>query len=167
LDSYRAPAGWLDDIRRRAAVLVCVDDHDQIPAAADVVVQVRPEAGEGRNEADPGIIGSETGARQGPLVFRGARYTLLAEPFRQAKPRREVPPQATRFLLTLGGTDPHGLTPRLARRLLSILAPHDHLTVVVGPYFEQVEWGELAEENDGRTDALGPPGGECGWRVAL
>lgn len=141
LDSYHVVNDWLKWLRQRAAALVYIDDHDQIPDMADVVVQIRPEArqGSGENEANSRVDARKVEVSRGPIIFRGARYALLAEPFRQAKLREEVAPEATRFLLTIGGTDHHHLLPQLVWHLLPILGPDDNLKVVIGPYFKREE----------------------------
>lgn len=128
VDSYHVTDEWLNHVRQSAKALIYIDDFDRIPDAADVIIQIRPEEGRRRRRL--------SSARSGQQVFRGARYALPDVSFFRGT-RRRVRPRARRFLLTLGGADPHGLHSRLMPALLSVLDQRSELTVVVGPYFNQ------------------------------
>lgn len=67
----------------------------------------------------------------------GPRYIPLRQEFAQP-PARIITNEVRRVLITLGGSDPHGLTVRLVRWVAKALGGVTQ-DVVVGPYFPDVE----------------------------
>ncbi len=77
------------------------------------------------------------------LSLRGPRYAILSEAHRETSHRPLL--ERTTLLLSLGGADPHAVTPRIAPLLASVLARTDlaHAIlvrrVVLGPAFADPE----------------------------
>jgi len=67
----------------------------------------------------------------------GPQYVLLRPEF-AAVPVREIRNRVERVLITVGGSDPHGLTSRLMRGVADTLGPVKQ-DVVVGPLFEYAD----------------------------
>jgi UDP-2,4-diacetamido-2,4,6-trideoxy-beta-L-altropyranose hydrolase len=66
-------------------------------------------------------------------LLLGPRYAMLRREFKSWRRwKREVPAAATRLLVTIGGSDPDGLTLRLIEALPKISAPGVEATIVVG-----------------------------------
>lgn len=75
----------------------------------------------------------------------GPHYILLRPEFAQA-PERVIAPVVQRIMITVGGSDPHNLTPRLMRWARDVL-PTVALDVVIGPLFtNQRHITETAQE---------------------
>lgn len=123
VDSYHVDAVYLRDLRDARLAVVLIDDHAAFPVSCALCVN--------------------TGANAESLPYRsespdsrfllGPRYALLPPELWDAAPR---PPakRVANVLLTLGGSDPHDLAPRLLAAL-DALDDDFSLTVAVGPYF--------------------------------
>ena len=80
--------------------------------------------------ADAMTDGERTGSAQ---LLSGSRYVMLRREFDQwRKWKREIPNTARRLLITIGGSDPDGLTLRLVEVLPRVCLPGMLTTVVVG-----------------------------------
>jgi UDP-2,4-diacetamido-2,4,6-trideoxy-beta-L-altropyranose hydrolase len=76
-------------------------------------------------------------------VLAGPTYTLLRREFRQAGEKREIRKTGNRILVTLGGSDPENLTPRIAETLARCSGLE--VTVIAGAGYENAE--ELRKMN--------------------
>ena len=76
-------------------------------------------------------------------VLAGPTYTLLRREFRQASEKREIRKTGNRILVTLGGSDPENLTPRIAETLARCSGLE--VTVIAGAGYEDAE--ELRKMN--------------------
>jgi len=65
-----------------------------------------------------------------PLLL-GESYVMLRREFVAWRGQRSYPDKATNILVTLGGSDPENLTPRITRALTRL--PGYHVTAVTGP----------------------------------
>lgn len=74
--------------------------------------------------------------RPGTVFLLGPRYALLREAFAAAPPRRSG--RVRRALITLGGSDPTNLTPRLVGWTRAE-CPDVEVVVVAGPFFTNLE----------------------------
>lgn len=68
------------------------------------------------------------------ILLLGAAYALLRPEFASLPPRK-ILPEGQRVLVTVGGADPHDLTPRLTHWVRAAL-PGATINVVVGPFFD-------------------------------
>lgn len=110
-------------IRRNDLKVLQVDDSG-IPADyfADVIVNQNPGATEG-----------QYGKRQPrSRLLLGTQYVLLRREFTTVRTQRDFPEVARRLLVTLGGTDPDGLTLCILRCLDRIAIPGLEAIVAVG-----------------------------------
>jgi UDP-2,4-diacetamido-2,4,6-trideoxy-beta-L-altropyranose hydrolase len=76
-------------------------------------------------------------------VLAGPTYTLLRREFRRASEKREIRQTGNRILVTLGGSDPENLTPRIAETLAR--CSRLEVTVIAGAGYENAE--ELRKVN--------------------
>ena len=126
------PAGLVIDVlnlreaaaalaRGRARALAVITETDGPLPEADLIVDSRFSAEEKTASCPSGTVG----------LF-GPRYALLREEFAD-EPARSIAPSIARILITVGGSDPHGLSARLMD-LAWKAAPEAVLDVVVGPF---------------------------------
>jgi UDP-2,4-diacetamido-2,4,6-trideoxy-beta-L-altropyranose hydrolase len=130
VDAYRFQGPWFERLAPRKHVVVMIDDLGDRQVPEDVlVVNCTPEA--------PASPARTSNAND----FLGPRYALLRPEFAQPVRRHPRKP-VEQVLVTVGGGDPHGLTPRLtalARRAL----PSSRIEAVIGPLFDEVLFGRL------------------------
>lgn len=126
VDSYDIDADYLTRIRDSRNILVAVDDNADRRLPVDVVINGNAYAPSLMYEVLPETV-----------LLLGARYAILRKEFRAARERR-IHDQATKILITIGGSDPANLTPRLVEMVLAERADLQ-LDVVVGPFFHQTD----------------------------
>lgn len=124
VDSYDIDAEYLTRIRDACNILVAIDDNADRRLPVDVVINGNAYAPSLMYEVLPETV-----------LLLGARYAMLRKEFRPTSVRRIEGP-ATRILITIGGSDPSNLTPKLVDMVLSEKADLQ-LDVVVGPFFDQ------------------------------
>jgi UDP-2,4-diacetamido-2,4,6-trideoxy-beta-L-altropyranose hydrolase len=123
LDGYHFTTSYQEILKQQDLLLVCIDDLQAFPFAADVIIN---QAG----GVDPNRYNSLPHTR----LCLGPDYALLREPFLQAA--RQVRPvkAVQRIFLNMGGADPHNDTCRLLQQITS-LAPEWEVEVVTGSAF--------------------------------
>lgn len=147
VDSYRmTPHRW-KEARYRARTLVAIDDTDEPPEEADLVLQIRPSS------TSPGT-GRAVRTPRGQQVLRGPQYALLGSPYRNL-PRRVPSTRVRSSVVTVGGTDPWGFLPRLVSSLRHVLGTDERLYVAVGPFASSSEFHIL--NGDHRIEVLENP----------
>lgn len=146
VDSYGVDGDYLLRLHAEAAALAVVDDRAAFPIAGGLCVNG------GANAASLDYR-SAAGATR---FLLGTDYLMLGRPLWDAPPRT-VEERATRILVTLGGSDPHRLAPRLMTALGTL--PDDlTMALVVGPYFHEPEQlAALAARCPRRVDLLHAP----------
>jgi UDP-2,4-diacetamido-2,4,6-trideoxy-beta-L-altropyranose hydrolase len=124
VDGYWAQAPYQSAVRREGFRLAVLDDTGELsPYDADVIVNQNLHASEAMYRE----------RRPETVLLLGTRYALLRRELRRAAPaQRPTPGTARRLLVTLGGSDPDGVTARVLRALRP-LAAETELAVVVGP----------------------------------
>ncbi|BDG61728.1 hypothetical protein caldi_28180 [Caldinitratiruptor microaerophilus] len=132
VDSYRMTPDRWKEARDRARTLVAIDDTDEPPEEADLVLQIRPLS-------SSSSTGTAVLAPRGRQVLRGPEYALLGSPYRSL-PRRVPSARVQSSVVTLGGTDPWGFLPRLVSGLRHVLGTGERLHVVVGPFASSSEF---------------------------
>jgi UDP-2,4-diacetamido-2,4,6-trideoxy-beta-L-altropyranose hydrolase len=127
VDSYHVDAAYLRELQDAALTVVLIDDHAAFPVSCALCVN----AGANAESLPYRSESSDTRFLVGP------GYALLPPELWDTAPR---PPaeRVANVLLTLGGSDPHDLAPRLLLALDALDADFS-LTVVVGPYFSNCE----------------------------
>lgn len=159
VDVTTDPARAQDEIRSRRPVLALVDLKDEgtgllrdVRAAAGWLGVV-DDLGDRVLEADL-ILNSTVYAEElpyprdrGTILLLGPRFALLREEFAR-EPIRVVSHTVRRVLVTVGGSDPTNLTPRLIQWVRAEV-PHAHVTAVAGPFFHN-----LADVKAAGADAL-------------
>jgi spore coat polysaccharide biosynthesis predicted glycosyltransferase SpsG len=137
-DSYELPTSYFEVVGKAARVLAVLDDLANRELPVTLVVN--------------GSVGADKVRYRGAphtMYLLGSRYTVLRPEFSEtpAKVMRDV---IERVLVTLGGSDLHGLTPRLMQWIAATL-PGVKQDVVVGPLFSQVDAiRQMAQELAGR-----------------
>jgi spore coat polysaccharide biosynthesis predicted glycosyltransferase SpsG len=106
VDGAHFDEAYQDHVRSACGRLVRVDDEAIAVGVADVIVNHGLHAVE---------AAYETKARPGAIRLLGPRYALVREEFRWA---RALEAPRTHLLIVMGGSDPAGLTDRLAELLL-------------------------------------------------
>ncbi len=79
--------------------------------------------------------------RSNAQLMLGPRYILLRREFAKVVDRTAIQNEVVRILITLGGSDPENLTPKIAEALAT--SKEFHITVVAGPAYGRPE--ELAK----------------------
>lgn len=132
---------WVDDRLDTTAT------HASNVKAHGVPLVTFDDRGSGANAADLHVAGmsfDETEPLGGARVLRGTRYLVLDPDIRR---RRRLRREAARLLVSIGGTDTHGVTPRVVSWLRAAGRP---ATVVVGPGFAHAR--ELDAATGGEFD---------------
>lgn len=124
LDSYDIDADYLACVRESVSLLVAVDDLGNRPLPVDIVINGAAYAGKLEYKASPGA-----------LLLVGAPYVILRKEFGRESGRR-MNNLVERILITVGGSDPKGLTGRLVGWIRRESNDID-LEVVIGPFFKE------------------------------
>lgn len=124
LDILDLPAPLAALAKRHARSLAIITETDGPLPDADLVLDSRFAAEERSPAGSPGTT----------YLF-GPRYALLRPEFAR-EPARATAPSVGKILITVGGSDPHGLTARLVE-LARRLEPAAHVDVVIGPFFAE------------------------------
>lgn len=139
VDSYDFSVRWLEALEPRKRVVVMIDDLGDRDIPSHVfVVNCTPNA-----ECLPPPDGKSVREWAGP------KYALLRQEF-AAKPPQRSHHRVERVLITVGGGDPHRLTPRLiewTRRALGSV----QIDVVIGPLVDETLVSRLNGHHGGVT----------------
>jgi UDP-2,4-diacetamido-2,4,6-trideoxy-beta-L-altropyranose hydrolase len=124
VDGYQFTAEYQRILKAAGLKVLFVDDTGQCEHYyADLVLNQNAHANEK-------MYGSREAHTQ---LLLGPRYAMLRREFKSWRRwKREVPAAATKLLVTIGGSDPDGLTLRLVEALPKISAPGVEATIVVG-----------------------------------
>lgn len=136
VDGDRFGVDFLERLRDSGLRVLLIDDFaDRERFPADLIVNPNPGA-------DVALY--RTRRANGPILV-GPEYVFLRREFQRSHDR-QFADKGSRVLITLGGSDPENLTPRIARVLASC---HDlQLTVVAGAGYSGVdELRELSASN--------------------
>jgi UDP-2,4-diacetamido-2,4,6-trideoxy-beta-L-altropyranose hydrolase len=122
-DSYALDTAYLAGLREAKAVVAAVDDLADRELPVDLVIN-------GSMDAD------QLAYRAGKTTrfLLGPRYILLRLEFAE-EPKRTIAKQVRRVLVTVGGSDPDQLTPKLVRWAADTLQDAS-VDVVIGPMFD-------------------------------
>ena len=142
LDQCGLPHQTASDVEKVIEDLIILDVQDTTAAFIKKLQQDKKavisfeDLGEGRNHVDLLVdcnLDEEKSAGLSVQTLFGHNYAVLAEEFEtfHSKPRVLKNPIES-VLVTLGGTDPHSLTPTLAEKLLHI-RPGLSITLLAGP----------------------------------
>ncbi len=119
VDSYTADEDFYRRLSRIAKVPVYIDDYRRVDYPRGVVVN-----GNAHGEL------TDYPVKEGTLYLLGTRYLPLRRCFWDVPPR-DTAPQVRRVLVTFGGSDVRGMTPRMVD-MLERLFPDLEKVVVVG-----------------------------------
>jgi spore coat polysaccharide biosynthesis predicted glycosyltransferase SpsG len=148
VDSYVFTTEHFRQLSEAGRPVVAIDDLEDRPLPVALVVNSRIGVG-------PGDYASYV-ARETRLLL-GPSYALLRPEFMD-EPNRTTPARAQRALLTLGGSDPEGLMPKLMRWVATELEWAD-LAVVAGPLSDNLKEVRAASAVIGsRAAVLEQPG---------
>jgi spore coat polysaccharide biosynthesis predicted glycosyltransferase SpsG len=126
VDSYRFEADYFRRLKEAGLFVVTLDDLAAFELPVDMVIN--------------GSAGAERlpyRALKNTRFVLGPRFILLAPEFADPPPSI-IRDQIEHVLITVGGSDPHNLTPRLIKWTGKALGPVQ-VDVVVGPLFQNVE----------------------------
>lgn len=125
VDGYQFDGNCQKTIKESGLGLLVLDDYGRAgPYCADVVLNQNYHA------AEPLYSAREKYTK----LLLGPRFTLLRREFsRWQNWRRTIPFRATRVLVSMGGSDPEGLTLKVTQALRSISPQGFEITVVFGP----------------------------------
>jgi UDP-2,4-diacetamido-2,4,6-trideoxy-beta-L-altropyranose hydrolase len=124
VDGYQFDFAYQDALKTAGLHVLVLDDGGRCGSyCADLVLDLSPDASElpYRNR--------ETHTR----LLLGTRYVMLRREFTAWRDwKREIPGVAQRLLVTIGGSDPEGLTLRIVEALRQAPHPGLEITVVAG-----------------------------------
>jgi spore coat polysaccharide biosynthesis predicted glycosyltransferase SpsG len=123
VDSYGVDGGTLRRLRDAGLLVALLDDHPAFPIPCQLCIN----GGAGAESLPYRSAGGRT------RFLLGLRYAMLQPDLWEAEPRPRTGP-VENVLVTLGGTDPHGLAPEILEALDG-LAQDFAVTLAVGPYF--------------------------------
>lgn len=123
VDSYDISADYLTRMREHVGLLIAVDDVADRRLPVDMVINGAAYAPELAYEVLPHTV-----------LLLGAAYVILREEFAQEPVDKNIGP-AKRILITIGGSDPTGLSQRLLGWILEE-AEDVNLDIVAGPFFK-------------------------------
>ena len=127
-DHPNEKSSWLSRVRRSNSRAIVLDDPRYVREAA---LSICPALHHPRRE-ESDVEGAE--------LLSGPRFAILADVHKSLT--RHPLMTRTRLLLSMGGSDPHQITPRIAPLLVSVLQDSDVLHgieswhVVLGPAFD-------------------------------
>jgi UDP-2,4-diacetamido-2,4,6-trideoxy-beta-L-altropyranose hydrolase len=146
IDGDRFGGDFLKAVRAAGFRILLIDDFaDRETFPADLIVNP--------NLDDDGESYRKRGATARLLM--GPSYVLLRREFKQRAEKREIRRTGNRILVTLGGSDPENLTPKM----VDALAPCSDLeiTAIAGASYDKAE--ELRERNASNLRVIfNPPG---------
>jgi UDP-2,4-diacetamido-2,4,6-trideoxy-beta-L-altropyranose hydrolase len=119
-DSYALDSEYFQGLIAVPAATVVVDDLADRELPVDLVV----------NSSVAACRGTYRGA-EGTTFLLGPKYALLRPEFADTPTRRE-PEDVRTILVTVGGSDPHGLTQTFTRCIATAL-PEAYVDIIVGP----------------------------------
>lgn len=139
VDSYEIKTNYFRSLANANLKVVVIDDLADRELPVDLVVNSSPGAEKIEYQGAPYT-----------KYLMGSQYALLRQEFTE-KPYRTINSQIRRVLITIGGTDPNGITLCLMRCVTEAL-DQVHLDVVIGPLFEDVGLiASYAKERAGTT----------------
>src|SRR5438105_1050019 len=123
VDSYEIKAGYLSDIRGHVDLLIAIDDIADRRLSVDMVINCNIYGPDLAYDVPPDTI-----------LLLGGAYAILRTEFAEETVHK-IADTVHDILITIGGSDPNGLTLRLIEW---ILEAHDDLVlnVIVGPFFK-------------------------------
>jgi UDP-2,4-diacetamido-2,4,6-trideoxy-beta-L-altropyranose hydrolase len=133
VDSYKFQTEDFNALMQAWPLVVAIDDLAAIDLPVHMVIN--------------GSVGADRLAYRGLESTRfilGPQYVLLRPEFAEC-PRRNILSQVGRVLITVGGSDPHNLTPRLIEWTCSTLGAIG-VDVIIGPLFDNVAEIEAARQ---------------------
>ena len=110
---------WIHRIKRRATSVVCFDDREGGPLAADLVINA--------------IVGCWDSSITGEHVLSGPRYAIIDPDILPLPRSRRLQTRDLRLGVSMGGSDTHGVTVKLAQVLTRL--PDIDVTFFLGPHF--------------------------------
>ncbi|MGE3540902.1 MAG: UDP-2,4-diacetamido-2,4,6-trideoxy-beta-L-altropyranose hydrolase [Candidatus Tectimicrobiota bacterium] len=172
LDGYHFATAYQHAIRATGYRLLVLDDYAHLPAyEADILLNQNIHAPTLPYKCPPAAD-----------LLLGPRYALLRPEFHaRAAQTGPEPAVARKVLLTLGGSDPHNVTQRLAQALSQVDIEGLEVTVVLGAYYRHqfasgparagLIWQVLHHVVDmaplmSRADLVIAAGGSTCWELA-
>lgn len=137
-DSYEFSASYLEGLREAEFNVAVLDDLGSRDLPANLVVN--------------GAVGAEHLPYQALATTKfllGPRYILLRPEFLNV-PLRQIKDQVGRVLVTVGGSDPHGLTECLMDCIVKSLGDVRQ-DVIIGPLFRHVDGIRAMAKNASKT----------------
>jgi UDP-2,4-diacetamido-2,4,6-trideoxy-beta-L-altropyranose hydrolase len=146
VDGYDFKASYLTELQTVRPLLLIDDNAEADFYSADLVLNQNPHAR------------VEMYAKRAPYtrLFLGPRYALLRREFTSYRAwTRDVPSHGKRILLTIGGSDPKDLTPRLLSPLAELRLPELQIRVVVGGSAKNLDVvAKMAAKFSGRIEVV-------------
>jgi len=146
VDGYHFDAHYVSELQNVLSLLV-IDDNGELESySSELVLNQNVHAR------------AEMYAKRAPStrLLLGPRYALLRNEFTAYRNwARKVPERGTRILLTMGGSDPKDLTPRILSALADLSIDNLQIRVVVGGSAENRSGvAEKAERFPGRVEVM-------------
>ncbi len=145
IDSYLAPKELYEFAYKKAGLLVSIDDFRRIDYPGGIVVNGNIYAEELNYPNKENIT-----------YLLGTKYTPLRKPFWKV-PNKEIREQVKEILITFGGNDPKGMTPRVLETLTGEF-PDLTKRVIIGKGFRNIE--KIRAVADRNTEFIFSPGAE-------
>ncbi|MGA8538894.1 MAG: UDP-2,4-diacetamido-2,4,6-trideoxy-beta-L-altropyranose hydrolase [Terriglobales bacterium] len=145
IDGDRFGSDFLETVRTAGFRVLLIDDFaDRESFPADLIV-------------NPDLDDAEPYRKLGATarLLMGPSYVLLRREFRQETEEKEIRQTGNRILLTLGGSDPENLTPKIANALVH--CSDLEVTAIVGAGYDKVDELRKVRASNLRT-VFNPPG---------
>lgn len=126
LDGYNFDINYHRQIRKKGAMLVCIDDLHEQEFEADAII----------NHSE-GILPSDYKAPFYTRFFLGSRYALLRNPFVIASKEQRDITNLNTFFVNLGGADPENVTLSVLQKLDEIASVKKIHVVLGGAYLHK------------------------------
>lgn len=139
IDTYNVDTDYFNLLRAAVRPVIYIDDLNQFPCPADILVNGNVNADEAGYEA----------SYPQQVFLLGASYNLLRRQF-GGQPSRKVKPFINDILITTGGSDPYNLVPQFINWLLEL---NKHLHIVVGSGFKDPDAiSRIGKDNASQID---------------
>lgn len=125
-DSYEFDEKYLTEVKKKVRLLVSIDDLAEIVFPSDIVMNQNIYAKDLKYR-------SSTGKTK---FILGPQYALLRKEFSNLG-KRKISEKVQNILITLGGSDPFNLTPKILNVLDKIEGDFS-ITVVIGHFFNNI-----------------------------
>lgn len=127
-DAYHIDQSYLCEVKNSVDVLVSISAYAKFTYPSDIVINGNVYA----SNLDYQSLDGDT------KFLLGTDYALLRKEFRNL-PEKDIKEKVKNILVTMGGSDPLNLTPKVLEAISEIDKSDFHVDVVIGPAFKNIK----------------------------